>query len=114
MTSSKPDPTLSILEATNARIQMLDESVKRSDARLIQRLNTLASRIDALAMKMDAFLEGLNPMERGIDRICTTWEAQQRLQASMMENQQSMIASLSQMMSQQARMVERLLDVRAS
>ena len=74
----------------------ITEAIKQMDARITQRL-------DAMTVEMKTFLEALNRMERGIDRMASSWEGQLKLMDKMISNQQQMVNT-------QAKTVDRLLD----
>jgi methyl-accepting chemotaxis protein len=119
--AARRDPVDALAESTNARIQQLDQSIKEMDARLGQRIeqtnanidklgSRLESSINQLSGKMETFLEALNRMERGIDRMVRSWESQQRIMQEMMQHQAASTAQLQTLVNTQAQTVNRLIE----
>ena len=80
-----------------------EETIKQTDGRLTQQLDSLAQRLDGLTSKMDNFLEALNRMERRINRMTDSWSTQLKFMESIISNQHQIVAT-------QAKTVDRLLD----
>ena len=88
-------PILSMQEATNARIQQMDQ-------RLTERLDTLTEEIRALATELREFANSLRLQERNIERLCNAWDAQLQLQATT-------VAALSKAVASQSDMADKLI-----
>lgn len=104
------DATLSMLEATNARIQQMDAKLTQRLDNVAEVLESVGSKLDALAVQQEALLGAIQLTNRGLDRVATAWEEQTKLMAQAMENQLAMVNTQSQMMTQLARMVERVMS----
>lgn len=71
-----------------------------ANATVAQGQRTEAS-IDKLTAKMDTFLEALNRMERGIDRMVRSWESQQRFLQEVTQRQAQSADRLQGLVDQQ-------------
>lgn len=135
----KQDPIDSLAEATNARLGRLEaviekqnedlsqaikaqgDSMAQSLRELNQSIQTLSvnidqqgqrmeASIDRLSGKMDTFLEGLNRMERGIDRMVRSWESQNRFLQEVVQRQNQSTERLQALADQQMQMLNKALD----
>ena len=135
----KQDPIDSLAEATNARLGRLEAAIEKqsedlsqaikaqgdSMAQSIRELNQsiqtlgvnidqqgqrMEASIDRLSGKMDTFLEGLNRMERGIDRMVRSWESQNRFLQEVVQRQNQSTERLQALADQQMQMLNKALD----
>ena len=88
----------------------IDQQGQRMEAAIEkQGLQTQAS-IEKLPGKMDTFLEGLNRMERGIDRMVRSWESQNRFLQEVVQRQNQSTERLQALADQQMQMLNKALD----
>ena len=95
-------PILSMQEATNARIQQMDQRLTERLDSLTEEIRALAGEVRGLGSELREFANSLRHQERNIERLCNAWDTQLQLQATT-------VAALSKAVESQSAMADKLI-----